>query len=286
MQSWTERLASPNCDSALRNQTPMTIIGFVKSVNIAETTLLLKMKIPFVVLLAAPLALAFSDTHPLVVWASKSSVLSSTTSPESFVGGLLSDGTLCETDTIFVVDQPGLHASHLRHLSTTSNLFNAIHSAPFSVQYPYLRPSDVASSTLAADIAKRCNAQLVDYSVGDARPDSVSNKLVVHVQLPAAGKSAVADAENYPSHLVIYSSWNSPSSHKYRRAQASNVAAPSGGVLQRYQLLTPGLIISLLIAFFVLVPGILLGVSALASIQSPLRGESAKGFSAIEKKNQ
>ncbi|TFY79182.1 hypothetical protein EWM64_g4834 [Hericium alpestre] len=59
-----------------------------------------------------------------------------------------------------------------------------------------------------------------------------------------------------------------------------------GGILKRYQLLTPALITALLIAFFVLVPIVFFGVSALASIQSPLRIEAPKGFSSQEKKNQ
>lgn len=64
-------------------------------------------------------------------------------------------------------------------------------------------------------------------------------------------------------------------------------AAPTdGGILKRYQLLTPGLIISLLVAFFVLVPVVLMGVYALASIQSPVRLDAPKGFNAAEKKTQ
>ena len=56
--------------------------------------------------------------------------------------------------------------------------------------------------------------------------------------------------------------------------------------MKRYQLLTPGLILVLLVSLFILVPVIFLGVSALSSIQSPLTNEIPKGFSAEEKKNQ
>jgi hypothetical protein len=51
-------------------------------------------------------------------------------------------------------------------------------------------------------------------------------------------------------------------------------------------LLSPALITGLLLVFFVLVPIVLFGVSALASIQSPLRVQPPKGYSADEKKNQ
>jgi hypothetical protein len=58
------------------------------------------------------------------------------------------------------------------------------------------------------------------------------------------------------------------------------------GILARYQLLTPGLILSLLVTLFVFVPLVLFGISALSSIQPPLRMEAPKGYSALDKKNQ
>jgi len=67
---------------------------------------------------------------------------------------------------------------------------------------------------------------------------------------------------------------------------AGNSISAKGGILTRYQLLTPGLIITLFVTFFLLVPIVLFGISALASIQSPLRVESPKGYNAQEKKNQ
>jgi hypothetical protein len=58
---------------------------------------------------------------------------------------------------------------------------------------------------------------------------------------------------------------------------------PEGGILARYQLFTPSLITALLVVFLVLVPIVLFSVSALASIQSPLRVQLPKGYSADEK---
>jgi hypothetical protein len=57
-----------------------------------------------------------------------------------------------------------------------------------------------------------------------------------------------------------------------------------GGILADYQLLTPGLILSLLISFFVLVPALYAGINALSSIQAPLI-MAPKDFSASAKKN-
>jgi large-conductance mechanosensitive channel len=49
--------------------------------------------------------------------------------------------------------------------------------------------------------------------------------------------------------------------------------------------LTPGLIVTLLVSFFIIGPVVFLGISALASIQSPLRLDLPKGYNAQTKKN-
>ena len=101
-------------------------------------------------------------------------------------------------------------------------------------------------------------------------------------------------ASAFPDHLIIYSS----DSSRFVRRQlgetpdsgslfsAPNHTVADGGILKRYQLLTPGLILTLIVVFFVLVPIIVLSVNALASIQSPLRAETPRSFSARDKKNQ
>lgn len=115
-------------------------------------------------------------------------------------------------------------------------------------------------------------------------------------------------ATAFPKHLVVYAGW----SPTYERRQyyeedddasldlfdfIDMPAVPTGvsvrkavpsnaGILKRYQLLTPGLILSLLVVLFVLIPILYLSVSALASIQSSVRSDAPKGFNAVEKKNQ
>lgn len=49
---------------------------------------------------------------------------------------------------------------------------------------------------------------------------------------------------------------------------------------------TTGLITGLMIVFFILLPVLIIGVEALASIQSPTRMDAPKGYNAVEKKNQ
>lgn len=66
----------------------------------------------------------------------------------------------------------------------------------------------------------------------------------------------------------------------------SNVTLPEGGILKRYQFLTPGLITALLIVLFVLVPLVIVGINALGSIQSPIKLDASRDYSATTKKNQ
>lgn len=115
------------------------------------------------------------------------------------------------------------------------------------------------------------------------------------------GVELSALASTFPNHLVIYTG-----SRLRSRRQApditdrpildlslsdaplppTNTTLPAGGILKRYQLLTPALITSLLVTFFVLLPIIFLGMNALASIQTPVRSDLGKSFNAQEKKNQ
>lgn len=108
--------------------------------------------------------------------------------------------------------------------------------------------------------------------------------------------SAIRDLETaFPKHIFIYT--GTSLSSLYRRQSPVSDAFPSpfvfapngtdtsGGIFHRFQLLTPGLIITLLVSFFLILPIIGLSVRALASIQSPLRMDAPKG-SSQDKKNQ
>lgn len=126
--------------------------------------------------------------------------------------------------------------------------------------------------------------------------------VVVHVS-PESQLAADLEkiTDSFSKHFVVYAGWSpllqsrqhpeddSPAldfAAEPNPASPSKAAAPAGGILKRYQLLTPGLIISLFVALFVLIPIVFMGISSLASIQSPVRLDAPKGFSAAEKKNQ
>lgn len=98
---------------------------------------------------------------------------------------------------------------------------------------------------------------------------------------------------DFPNALVIYAGRSSSLLHRDMPLSTwaglkGNTTSPTGGILKRYQLLTPGLITTLLIVIFVILPVIMIGVNALASIQSPLStsGDIPKGFDAQQKKMQ
>lgn len=72
----------------------------------------------------------------------------------------------------------------------------------------------------------------------------------------------------------------------YNYAEGNSTVPKNAGILKKYQILTPGLILTLLITFGLLLPGILVGFNALAAIQSPLRLDAPKAFDASSRKNQ
>jgi hypothetical protein len=159
---------------------------------------------------------------------------------------------------------------------------------------------------LADKLAGLCGAQRLALSLDNVAsaaalaPSSETPKRVLSLSMPTltetagARKRSVAEHEvrlaselegigrAYPRHLVILAG----SRRQDGAEPAPSPTPPAGGILARYQLLTPALITGLLLAIFVLVPVVLFGVSALASIQSPLRVQPPKGYSADEKKNQ
>ncbi|KAI6046532.1 hypothetical protein EDC04DRAFT_1480000 [Pisolithus marmoratus] len=232
------------------------------------------------------------------------------------------DESICSFDAIFVIDHPGLHNSDLRGLHPSCGVATAIQSAPSSRQLPRVERSIVSMASFAERVASQCGFALADirpefgvWSVDGNKKHILTmsmppiegpakhRKIVMseHEQLIAGALEKLAVLS--PNHLVIYSGSPLPAQKRQLPEfdpdfdtssedvdplfHANAVAAPAdGSILQRYQLLTPPLIISLLVVFVILIPILVLGITALASIQSPLRSEASSGYSAHEKKVQ
>jgi len=281
-----------------------------------------------VLVLTAPLVHAFSNTSPLVAWSSSSSpVLDMIAAQKSLVAqsediiGAVATEDICGYETVIVIEQPGLHATDLRMLPSTSYLAKKLYSAPSSVHVPYLKPASPVG--LGRSLANLCRSQALELSLDDdIQGMKLSGKQVIHVDLPeldSVGEQRREDMQEldeklsllitrldatFSSHFVIITGTTPSSFNNLRRhvsrsksqlpmvfrspSTSSNSrrddAPPKGGIFHRYQLLTPGLITTIGITFLLIMPLILMVVRALAGIKSPLRSEGLKQTQ--EKKNQ
>ncbi|KAF7350888.1 hypothetical protein MSAN_01650900 [Mycena sanguinolenta] len=259
-----------------------------------------------------PLALAFSGTSPIISWSSHSSstldaLPSKVSDSYSLLDALLSSSDICAHDAVVLIDQPELHASDLRNLPSNTHLVRSLSSSPSSRQFPYVPNSaTIDMPTLLESAATRCESKFVSYTAGQGGTSLSSGaKHVVSLSLPPLSGLAqerkdamlkhdsllstelAALAATFPNHLIIYTGSSSPSFARRQAPITGSIAnSTAGGILAHYQLLTPGIIVSLLITLFVLLPIVMFGIQALASIQSPLRNEIPKGFDAVEKKHQ
>ncbi|KAG9317058.1 hypothetical protein JVU11DRAFT_1245 [Chiua virens] len=269
---------------------------------------------------------AFSDTVPFFAWSSQSSdsVLGSLTPgarPDhgSLLESIVSNENLCSYDAVVVVDHPGAHSSDLRNLPPSCRLATLIKESPSSRQLPYVERSLKSSPNAASLVTRQCSSIALDVVPGSGEWQLEEDKKhVLSISLPPIEgssryrKTLMAEHERLlskeldklvaliPNHLVIYagslplerrevsdldSAFDSPPDATAPYS-ATTVASPKGGILHNYQLLTPALITSLLVAFFILVPIVLMGINTLASIQSTSRSEAPKDYSAQEKKTQ
>ncbi|TDL29004.1 hypothetical protein BD410DRAFT_779281 [Rickenella mellea] len=265
-----------------------------------------------------PFTWAFADTYPIISWSNHISSPSREHrwSPEDSPLDILlaKSDHICEYDAVVVVEHAGLHASDLRSMAPTSILSTRISRDVNSIQLPYVRraPSKPVAE-LANSLSTRCGSHFVQSTAGQGGMEMEgSSKRVMFLTLPTISgegswrKKVMSDFESmlahdiesielaYPNHLFIYTG-TPPSSHLKRQTlhpvedgqlstfAPSNSTLAEGGILKRYQLLTPALITSLLLVFFLIVPMIMVGINALASIQSPLRLDTPKGPSQDKK---
>ncbi|THU79991.1 hypothetical protein K435DRAFT_972340 [Dendrothele bispora CBS 962.96] len=277
------------------------------------------------ILSLSPLALAFSNTAPFIAWSSHSSSvldrLPSTVDTHHSVHLLetiLLEEDVCEHEAIVLIDQPGLHASDLRNLPSSSHVARSLSSAPSSRQFAYVplplpaTPVDASSiSAVAEAVSEKCGSRLVNMMLGQGGVEfSKEEKSIIMLSMPEleldgdrkgrvmehdALLSTTLSSLPFTNHLTIFTGSSGRLSLSKRQdafgsALTNSTAAPAkkkSGILHNYQLLTPALITSFLVVLFLLLPVMYFGISALASIQNPIRLEvTPKGFNAAERKNQ
>lgn len=106
------------------------------------------------------------------------------------------------------------------------------------------------------------------------------------------GDQLSAISQSHPNQLVIVAGTTSlrrrevPADSKSVVLDAQDPPPITGGLLKKYQFLTPALITSLLIILFIFIPMLFLGINALAGIQSPLRSDNIPKGVGLDKKNQ
>ncbi|KAK2462266.1 hypothetical protein APHAL10511_005572 [Amanita phalloides] len=280
------------------------------------------MRLLVLVVLAA-LAAAYSGTHPVLAWSSQpSNVLQSL--PQSFekphspLAHIVSNNAVCDHSAVIIIEHPGVHASVLRSLSPSSGFVRSF-SNPSLRYYPYM-PIDLYDVSVHVDkLSQQCGSRIVKFSPGQGVTFDLGYRYVIHMNLPGLHslhepqKNVMKHHDDilsreldsltsiFPEHLIIY--MGVPLLPEFTKRQApevperpvlqlsdsyapSNATLPTGGILKHYQLLTPALISSLLLVLFILLPIVMFGITALASIQSPLKVENPKGYSAREKKIQ
>ncbi|EJU06005.1 hypothetical protein DACRYDRAFT_102962 [Dacryopinax primogenitus] len=234
---------------------------------------------------------------------------------------ILSASDICSHEGIILIQQRGLHASDLSLLPSSSQLSRRVRSSTSLFQAPRLKLSaDLSFDALVANITQKCGHVLVDewdsLHLGSLRPDT---KYLFKMELPTI-RGASADrrtkmqecesllsdrleslASLFPARLVLLAGGPAPPlSFSRRDVEDVNTHPPApfydtmqipsnqpqgASFLSQYQILTPGLVSALLVAFVIFLPLVMVGVGAVASIQSPMRMEGPKGVSQ-EKKHQ
>jgi len=138
--------------------------------------------------------------------------------------------------------------------------------------------------TMITEGSQRKNTMAEHDSLLASTLDSLpfSNRVIIYTG-SAHGHSKRQEDLSTPNRPVLDFTSASTSASSPSIAVAKN----KSGILHHYQLLTPGLIMVLLVVLFIFLPVLYFGISALASIQSPLRIDvMPKGYNASERKNQ
>lgn len=266
------------------------------------------MLVPSIALiLGAPVVSAFLDSSPLLAWSSKEYITFENVSPSDY-SHLFTNKDLCDFDAVILINQPGLRAQDLKVIPEASMLLSQIQQAPSSLQLPYVKLEEQKSVDDVADVlSSKCGSRIV-WDGNSVSSLDTSSKHVILVTLPevyganSQRKDVMLKSDLYlsevleqivdafPKSFIIYT--GSVTHSLYERQENnltdtpfSYLVAKGDGILSRYQILTPGLIISLALVLFLLLPIVLLSVKALASVQSSVRLDVPKS-TGQDKKNQ
>ncbi|KXN84197.1 hypothetical protein AN958_00182 [Leucoagaricus sp. SymC.cos] len=222
-----------------------------------------------------------------------------------FIDHILNNDQLCDFDAVVLIEQPG--ANH----APSSHIARSISSASYARSFKV--SGSINMPRTAQSLSTRCGARYLNYSPGPSSSGDVSleegKKHVLCLNMPKTNQNSDFETHDstlaaelttitsvFPSHFIIYTGPGIP--NLQARQAPDTISRPAIDITNSSQqpvvtpsaqstvFFTTGLVTSLLIVFFILLPALIMGIEALASIQTPTRMDAPKGYSAVEKKNQ
>ncbi|KAI8339347.1 hypothetical protein BC941DRAFT_420229 [Chlamydoabsidia padenii] len=230
-------------------------------------------------------ALAFESTVPCILWSSKDSylttsnngqlILKNADAPTAVMNTLSSD--ICNSKTIAIVDQPGLHRSDLASLT---NVKKHVQEASSYAHFDYVADG-IDVDSLAKSIATQCDSDITRVNLDDITK-KIDTKIVA-VTLPENALEndnqfenllATIEEQSSDDYVIIYTSSapKEPKRSVLARRAPSEKPAVKLPIFAKYQLFSPAIFMGIAIVFlFVFIAGT--GITWLVGIQTPLRFE-------------
>jgi len=221
---------------------------------------------------------------------------------------------LCSFDVVVVVYQPGLTLDDLYAIPSSSPLSSRFQNAPWkqfsertlNVEYSDLlksiqdtcgqdqdlvefHPSEIQGAMVA--VSEFSRPSIISFPLPELTEEGGARKEVMSSIASELADDLQVVEDVFASHLVMFAgslpcslpkrSLGTTADSPFFSRQVppanpthGNSSLPQGGILKRYQLLTPGLLTSLFIILLVFLPILLVGISALSSIKVPQRTDN------------
>lgn len=236
--------------------------------------------------------IAFEDTSPFFFLSSAHSdhqhPQQLALSTASFRAGALA-ALSCDVPTTIVAIQPSIHASDFDTLSAPLTK-QYVASAASKLVVPYAH-GDLDVEELVTHISETCHAEVdrIDASTGSHPIYSDANQRVAVLSLPTLPlskderKLQLEDNDAFLHSFIdsLTGDWNliytstpppaSPASYRRAHVAVSQTSRNStGGLFSHYQFFTPGIFMGYM-ALLILVPVLILGLSAISALQVTYR---------------
>ncbi|PUU80673.1 vacuolar ATP synthase subunit S1-domain-containing protein [Tuber borchii] len=279
-------------------------------------------RIQLLAALSLPIATAFQDASPFILYSSSkfekpsgSSQIATTAAVSSIAQNIIK---LCASEAYILVQQPGAHASDFASPEAAPTLYaalQAIEGSSFTVDNVHGKDGEAESLTeiLARYAEETCDAEVEEVDAKTASFggfDDMKPKVirVDFAELPIGKKARMKALRENDSFLqsiisliptskytLIYTATplstqlkvsSAPSSELRRRDDHENTTLPAIGTLfSRYQFFTPGIFMGYLVGFFLLAI-LYVGISSVSSLTVTYGAFEKEMGPAAQKKQQ